>query len=35
MKKGTLMVLYSGLDGTYQWNRPHFIDLLASLKLDQ
>lgn len=34
-RKGALMVLYSGLDGTYQWNRPHFIDFLASLKLDQ
>lgn len=34
-KKGVLMVLYMGLDGTYQWNRPHFLDFLANLQIDQ
>ena len=31
--KGSFVVLYSGLDGTYQWNRPHFISFLAGLRL--
>jgi hypothetical protein len=33
--KGSFVVLYSGLDGTYQWNRPHFINFLASLRLER
>lgn len=32
--KGSFLVLYSGLDGTYQWNHPHFINFLASLRLE-
>jgi hypothetical protein len=32
--KGLFFVYYSGLDGTYQWNRPHFINFLASLRLE-
>lgn len=30
---GSLVVVYVGLDGTYQTNRPHFLDLLASLRV--
>jgi hypothetical protein len=30
---GSLIVAYIGLDGTYQANRPHFLDLLASLRV--
>ena len=29
--KGPMAILYSGLDGTYQWNRPHFLSFLANL----
>lgn len=32
---GSLVVAYIGLDGTYQVNRPHFLDLLASLRARQ
>lgn len=32
--KGAFAVLYSGLDGTYQWNRPHFVNFLTGLKLE-
>lgn len=32
--KGSFVVLYSGLDGTYQWNRPHFINFLTGLRLE-
>jgi len=32
---GSLVVVYIGLDGTYQVNRPHFLDLLASLRVRQ
>ncbi len=32
---GSLVVAYIGLDGTYQANRPHFLDLLASLRVRQ
>jgi hypothetical protein len=31
--KGSLAVLYAGLDGTYQWNRPHFVDFLNNLRV--
>jgi len=31
-EKGSFGVFYSGIDGTYQWNRPHFLDFLKSLK---
>ncbi len=30
--KGVIAVSIMGLDGTYQWNRPHFDDFLASLR---
>jgi hypothetical protein len=30
---GAMVIGYMGLDGTYQWNRPHFEDFLASLLL--
>ncbi len=29
-----MAVAYMGLDGTYQWNRPHFVDSLAMLELE-
>ncbi len=32
---GSLVVAYIGLDGTYQANRPHFLDLLMSLRVRQ
>ena len=32
---GSLIVVYIGLDGTYQVNRPHFLDLLKSLQVRQ
>jgi len=32
---GSLVVAYIGLDGTYQANRPHFLDLLSSLRVRQ
>ena len=32
---GSLVVVYVGLDGTYQTNRPHFLDLLSSLRVRQ
>lgn len=32
---GSLVVVYIGLDGTYQTNRPHFLDLLSSLRVRQ
>ncbi len=28
---GAMVIAYMGLDGTYQWNRPHFEDFLANL----
>ena len=30
---GSLVVVYSGLDGTYQANRPHYLDVVASLRV--
>ena len=35
VQKGAFVILYSGLDGTYQANRPHFLDVLRLLKLPQ
>jgi hypothetical protein len=32
---GSLIVAYIGLDGAYQTNRPHFLDLLASLRVSE
>lgn len=34
-RKGSFAVLYSGLDGTYQTNRPHFLSFLQALKLPE
>ena len=31
--KGSIAVLYAGLDGTYQSNRPHFLSFLANLEV--
>ena len=31
--KGSIAILYAGLDGTYQWNRPHFLSFLANLEV--
>jgi hypothetical protein len=28
---GQFVVVYLGLNGTYQWNRPHFLDFLRSI----
>ncbi len=33
--KGSFAVSYMGIDGTYQWNRPHFLDFLKALKINQ
>jgi hypothetical protein len=33
-KKGQFAVIYSGMDGTYQWNRQHFLDFLNALQVD-
>jgi hypothetical protein len=33
--KGSFAVVYSGLDGTYQWNRRHFIDFITGLKFER
>lgn len=30
--RGALVVMYSGLDGAYQWNRPHFLDFLRAIQ---
>ena len=32
-EKGAMAVSYMGLDGTYQWNREHFDDFLAMLRV--
>jgi hypothetical protein len=32
-KQGPFAVVYLGLDGTYQWNRPHFIDFLRAVRI--
>lgn len=33
-KQGPFAVLYTGLDGAYQWNRPHFLDFLRTLRIE-
>jgi len=33
-KTGVYTVVYLGIDGTYQWNRPHFIDFLHSISIN-
>jgi hypothetical protein len=30
--KGSFALMYSGVDGTYQWNRSHFLDFFRSLR---
>ena len=30
--QGIFAVVYSGKEGSYQWNRPHFLDFLKALK---
>jgi len=30
--KGACAVVYLGNDGTYQWNRPHFIDFVSAVR---
>jgi len=34
-RKGAFAILYSGLDGTYQANRPHFVSFLEGIKLPE
>jgi hypothetical protein len=34
-RNGAFAILYSGLDGTYQQNRPHFANFLESLKVPE
>ena len=29
---GSYAVVYLGIDGTYEWNRPHFLDFLRSIE---
>ncbi len=31
--QGVFAITYMGIDGTYQWNRPHFLDFLRSLEI--
>jgi hypothetical protein len=31
---GSFAVVYVGIEGTYEWNRPHFIDFLWATKTD-
>ncbi|MEM7379268.1 MAG: hypothetical protein AAF460_17420 [Pseudomonadota bacterium] len=33
LANGTLVLLYTGLEGTYQWNRLHFADFLQALSI--
>ena len=33
--KGVFAILYSGLDGTYQANRPHFLNFLETFKVTE
>lgn len=30
---GVFAVVYMGIDGTYQWNRPHFLDFVRALEV--
>lgn len=34
-RKGSFAILYSGLDGTYQTNRPHFLNFLEAIQLPE
>jgi hypothetical protein len=31
--RGTILFIYTGLDGSYEANRPHFIDLMNTLRI--
>lgn len=31
-RSGSFAVAYLGIEGTYEWNRPHFIDFLRAIK---
>jgi len=33
-KQGPFAVVYLGIDGTYQWNRQHFVDFLRALQIN-
>jgi len=34
-KQGPFAMVYLGIDGTYQWNRPHFLDFLRALQVQR
>lgn len=34
-RSGSFALMYAGVDGAYQWNRPHFLDFLTSLLKSQ
>lgn len=34
-KNGPIVVSYTGINGSYQWNRIHFIDFLRSIRRDK
>ncbi len=34
-RQGSFAVVYSGVNGTYQWNRDHFLDFLRALRTRQ
>ena len=34
-RPGPFAVLYSGMDGAYQWNRPHFLDFVRAVDVPQ
>jgi hypothetical protein len=31
--QGPFVVTYTGIDGAFQWNRPHFLDFVRALKV--
>jgi hypothetical protein len=33
-KQGPFAVVYMAIDGTYQWNRPHFVDFLRKVRIE-
>lgn len=33
-KQGPFTIFYSGIDGTYQWNRPHFLDFVRAVRIE-
>jgi hypothetical protein len=34
-RQGPFAVVYTGVDGAYQWNRPHFLDFLRAVEVQQ